>query len=131
MITLKSIKDYIREYVASPSWAISKRNSKAEESITIYDAQGPTPIISVGGLKNTRTDVKAVSILVHWGHDPDKAELKAIEVFDFFFGMNHETTINNHQIITTELRKGKPIFVGTDDDGIYEYVIEVLIKYMK
>jgi|AKYZ01.1.fsa_nt_gi hypothetical protein len=129
MILLKDIKDHMKKSIDCPVWSISERNSKADKSITVYDAQTPIPTINIGGLKNTWIDFKTISILIHWGNNPTEAELKANEVFDFFYGKQHY--IAGHRIIDINFRQGKPNFIGTDNKGVFEYVVDLTINYMK
>jgi hypothetical protein len=129
MILLKDIKNYMKETIDCPAWGISKRDSTDAKSITVYDTQTLPPTINIGGLQNTRIDSKAVSILIHWGKNPTEAELKANEVFNFFFGKEHY--IQGHRIVDINFRQGKPIFLGTDDNGVFEYTLELNFKYMK
>jgi len=129
MILLKDIKDYMATSIACQNWSISKRNNKADKSITVYDAQTPIPTINIGGLKNTSIDFKTISILIHWGNDPTEAEVKANEVFSFFYGKQHY--IAGHRIIDINFRQGKPNFIGTDNAGVFEYVVDMTINYMK
>ena len=130
---LKDVKEYLKQLIDCDAWAISRRNSKAEKSITLYDTTSllPAPTICIGGLHNTKTATKGVSILVHWGTNPTEAELKADTIYKAFYGMDYQTYISHYQIIKTELRTGQPVFVGMDSQGIYEYVIDVAIYYNK
>ena len=98
-----------------------------EESITIYNSIGPAPRMALGGLENTSYTTKAISILVHWGKDSNKAELKAQEVYNAFFGQ--DGTIGGKRVIQIKMKTDSPIYVGTDSEGIIEYVIEPIIYY--
>ena len=76
---LSEIREYLKTKVESPQWYLNKVGDK-EQSITIYNTTGPVPVIAIGGLENTSYTTKTISILVHWGKDSNKAELKAQEV---------------------------------------------------
>lgn len=123
---LSEIREYLKTKIESPQWYLNKVGDK-EESITIYNTTGPAPRIALGGLEQTSYTTKAISILVHWGKDSNKAELKAQEVYNAFFGQ--DGTIGGKRIIQFKMKTDSPIYVGTDTEGIIEYVIELIIYY--
>ena len=123
---LSEIREYLKTKIESPQWYLNKIGDK-EESITIYNTTGPAPRIALGGLEQTSYTTKAISILIHWGKDSNKAELKAQEVYNAFFGQ--DGTIGGKRIIQFKMKTDSPIYVGTDTEGIIEYVIETIIYY--
>lgn len=123
---LSEIREYLKTKIDSPQWYLNKVGNK-EKSITIYNTTGPAPRIALGGLEQTSYTTKAISILVHWGKDSNKAELKAQEVYNAFFGQ--DGTIGGKKIIQFKMKTDSPIYVGTDSEGIIEYVIETIIYY--
>ena len=123
---LSEIREYLKSRIESPQWYLNKVGDK-EESITIYNTVGPAPRIALGGLEQTSYTTKAISILVHWGKDSNKAELKAQEVYNAFFGK--DGTIAGTRVIQFIMKTDSPIYVGTDNEGIIEYVIETIIYY--
>lgn len=123
---LSEIREYLKTKIESPQWYLNKVG-KEEQSITIYNTVGPAPRIALGGLEQTSYTTKAISILVHWGKDSNRSELKAQEVYNAFFGQ--DGTIGGKRIIKFEMKTDAPIYVGTDSEGIIEYVIETIIYY--
>ncbi|MGL4108318.1 phage tail terminator protein [Clostridium sp. LP20] len=125
-MVLSEIREYLKSKIESPQWYLNKIGEK-EMSITIYNTTGPAPRIALGGLVNTSYTTKAISILVHWGKNSDEAEIKAQEVYNAFFGQ--DGIIGDKKIIKFDFRTDSPIYVGTDKEGIIEYVIETIIYY--
>lgn len=123
---LSEIREYLKTKIDSPQWYLNKVGDK-EESITIYNTTGQAPRIALGGLEQTSYTTKAISILVHWGKDSNKAELKAQEVYNSFFGQSG--IIGYKRVIQFKMKTDSPIYVGTDTEGIIEYVIETIIYY--
>jgi len=121
---LSEIREYLKEKIQCPQWYLNKVGDK-EQSITIYNSIGQVPRMALGGLKNTSYTTKAISILVHWGKDSNKAEEKAQEVYNAFFGQGG--IIGGKRVIQFNMRTDSPIYVGTDTEGIIEYVIETVI----
>ena len=123
---LSEIREYLKTKIESPQWYLNKVGDK-EKSITIYNTTGSAPRIALGGLEQTSYTTKAISILVHWGKDSNKAELKAQEVYNAFF--SQDGTIGGKRVIQFKMKTDSPIYVGTDTEGIIEYVIETIIYY--
>lgn len=125
---LSDIRDYLKTQIRCPQYYLNKLGGSEEYSITIYNSVGPPPHIAIGGLENTKYNTKSISILVRCGKNSDDAERKAIEVYNLFFCKNN-FTIKNKKIIQCNMRSSFPIFLGTDSEGIIEYVIDTIIYY--
>lgn len=121
--------DDIRSYIASLGIAdddsvyIGKLDGKKQKSIGVYSrpASG-MPNIALGGLGCTTYDVKPISLLVHWGEDKGAAEAAAYELFEKLRNVT-SLTIGGTHINYLRLMVPEPQDVGTDDNGVYEYVI--------
>lgn len=124
---LSEVREYLKSKIECPQWYIGKIDGTKEQCIGIYNVTGPKPNIALGGLVNTSYSTKAISILVHWGKNANIAEQKAQEVYNALFGQ--ETIIGNKRVIKFDMRTSEPISVGTDENNIYEYVIETIIYY--
>lgn len=124
---LSDVREYLKTKIECPQWYLNKMGGSKEESITIYNSIGPAPRIALGGIANTSYTTKAISILVHWGKSSDKAEKKAQEVYNAFLGQ--DGIIGDKRVIKFKMKTDSPIYVGTDSEGIIEYVIETIIYY--
>ncbi|TAN69152.1 hypothetical protein WS9_003785 [Paraclostridium sordellii 8483] len=122
---LGEVREYLKSKIDCPQWYIGKIDGNKEQCIGIYNIQGPKNNIALGGLKNTSYSTKAISILIHWGKNANIAEQKAQEVYNSLFGQ--QGIIGSKRVINFDMRNNEPISVGTDKNGIYEYVIEVNI----
>lgn len=128
-MTLTEVKDFLKTKIDCPNWYVGKRDTAKEQSITVYSTQGPVPTIPIGGLRNSSYATKAVSILIHWGKYCTPSEEKALEVFDVLLGQ--QGNIAGKEVIKFELRTSEPMGMGTDDKGVYEYVINFVIYYKR
>ncbi len=124
---LSEVKDYLKTKIDCPQWYSGKIDATKEQCIGIYSVKGPAPNIALGGLANTSYSTKAISILVHWGKNSDIAERKAQEIYNTLFGQG--AVVGGKRIIKFDMRTSEPIGVGTDSNGIYEYVIEIIIYH--
>lgn len=124
---LSEVRDWLKTKIDCQQWYSGKIDSTKEQCIGLYNSQGPKPNIALGGLSNTSYSTKAISILVHWGQNSSLAEQKAQEVFNALFGQ--DAIIGGKRVIKFDMKASEPISVGTDSNGIYEYVIETVIYY--
>lgn len=126
-MTLAEIRDWLKTKIECPCWYIGKIDGSKEQCIGLYGIQGPKANIAIGGLSNSSYTTKAISILVHWDKNSNTAEQKAQEVYNSLFGQ--DGIIGGKRVIQFDMITSEPISVGTDDNGIYEYVIEANIIY--
>jgi hypothetical protein len=127
MMLLSEIKDWLKTKIDCPNWYVGKIDGSVEQCIGIYSIEGGKPNIAIGGLSNTTYAKKSISILIHWGENTTPAEIKAQEVYSVLFGQ--DATIGGKRVIMFDMRTSEPIGVGTDNNGIFEFIIEVNIIY--
>lgn len=125
---LSEIREWLRTEIESPNWYIGKIDGSKEKCIGIYNVNTGQPYIAIGGLDNTSYATKGVSFLIHWTKNADTAERKAHEVYDALFGRTG-VEIGGKRVIAFEMRTPGPVDVGTDDQNIYELVVETIIYY--
>lgn len=125
MLTLKDIRQYISGLgiAVDDNVYIGKLDSKKQKSIGVYSRPSAGPAnIALGGLDCTTYDTKHVSLLIHWNKNKDEAEKVAFELFEKLRSVS-SLTIGDTHINYLSLMVPEPQDVGTDDDGVYEYVI--------
>ena len=128
-MTLKQIRDWLKPKITDIAVAyIGKTDPTQEKVICIYGRSSTGDTIAVGGLSNTSTATKGISILVQWSKNCDTTEIKAQSIYDIFKGA--------HAVISgTEcffnMRYDEPVPVGANDKDIYEYVIDLTITYKR
>ena len=126
-MTLAEVREWLKTQISCPNWYVGKIDGKKEQCIGLYSTTGRAPNIAIGGLENTSYATKPISILVHWGKNADAAEQKAQEVYGCLFGQS--AVIGGKRVIAFDMRQSEPVSVGTDEQNVYEYVIEVDIFY--
>jgi len=127
MITLKDVREFLKTKIDCDNWYSGKIDASKDKCIGIYNIQGGKPYIALGGIDNTSYSSKAISILVHWTNNSNTAELKAQEVYNALFGQLG--IIGEHKVIMFDMKTDEPVNVGADSNGIFEYVINLTIKY--
>lgn len=106
-----------------------KLDNKKDESIGVYNNKRGSPKRkTVSGDKLQTYAVKPISVLVHWNKRQRETERKAYEVYTAIKEIRN-MTINDKTILFTDMSMEEPVDVATDDNGIYEMVIEFDIYY--
>jgi len=123
MLTLADIRDYIKSLGVGTNFSIGKIDVNKDESVGIYQRPNyGNANIAVGGLETTKTQIKEVSILVHWNKNAKETEAAAQSIFNELLTAEN-VTINEQPVSYIALRMPEPVDVGTDDNGTYERVI--------
>ena len=125
----------IRQWIASLGIAedqhvyIGKLDNKQQKSIGVYGRNGTgSPGIALGGLECTTYDTKRLSLLVHWTTRKAESEVAAYELFEKLRNVSN-LDIGDTHIAYLRLMVPEPQDVGTDDGGVYEYVIWLDLIY--
>lgn len=125
MLPIKDIRGYIAslDIAADDHVYIGKLDSKKQKSIGVYSRPvNGSPNIALGGLACTTYVTKPVSLLIHWNKNAHESEETAYLLFDKLQRVT-SLTIGNTPINYLRLMVPEPQDVGTDDNGVYEYVI--------
>lgn len=127
MMTLKEVKDFLKTQIEADNWKIGTYDNSKDKTICVRNLTSNRNKLALGGLKNTSTRTKGISIVVHWNKNPDETERVSQQIQEVFYGQH--PLINDKQVVLCEMRSDEPIFLGTDSSGVYEYVIELWITY--
>ena len=133
MLALYDIRQYISGLgiAVDDNVYIGKLDSKKQKSIGVYSRPSSGPAnIALGGLECTTYDIKPVSLLIHWNKNKDETEKAAFELFEKLRSVT-SLTIGGIPINYLRLMVPEPQDVGTDDGGVYEYVIWLDFVYQR
>lgn len=126
ILSTKKIKDYLKTIILECSnWHIGKCDKNESESITIY--ANKRKIEKLTKFKNLSTyNILPITMLIRWNKNYDKAEEIANQIYELldcssFF-------IENYECSAMCLNNG-PIDLGTDENNVYEFSIEVNLLY--
>ena len=123
-MTLKQYKDYFKEnFKWTDSISTGKIDNNQEKAICFYNSQRNSSYVGVfGGIKNKSTNIKSVTILLRYTKNQNNAETMAQQIYDFF---NERFFFINQKRIFTQMIYSEPISLGTDENNVYEYSIEL------
>lgn len=131
-MTLKDFRGWIKPQIKDLKACYSGKIDASKECIIgLYTREGSSNKIAIGGLECTSTAHKTISILVHWNKNYDESEIKAKEIYDLLEKHVCEPTQIGGVDAFFVLRNDEPIGVGTDDHDIFEFVIDINIKYKR
>ena len=131
MLGIGDVRDYIAGLGIADNNNVycGKLDNKKDKSIGVYNLNRQRPLqTAVGGLNNSSYRIKSVSILVHWNTSVRDTEKTSEQLYNMLRDMNH-ITINDTKVFFTKMLVDEPVDVGTDDNGIFESVIELDIYY--
>lgn len=129
MITLAEVRDWIKTFNAANNYYIGKLDNKQENSIGIYQRKTiDGPRIAIGGRTLASYDVKSISVLIHWNKNANETEKRAQYLYNRLFEAE-SVVIGETPIKMIALLQNEPVDVGTDDNNVYERVIELDLYY--
>ena len=129
MITLAEVRDWIKTFNAANNYYIGKLDNKQENSIGIYQRKTiDGPRVVIGGRLLASYDVKSISILIHWNKNANETEKRAQYLYNRLFEAE-SVVISGTPIKMIALLQNESVDVGTDDNNVYERVIELDLYY--
>lgn len=131
MLTIADVRDYVATLgiAVDDNVYCGKLADKKMQSIGVYNLkQNRSPITAIGGIENSSYNTKGISLLIHWNKSPRNTEVAAQQLYDALQSCR-DVTINDNRILFVQHLHNEPISVDTDDNGIYEYVVECLFYY--
>lgn len=129
MLTLANIRDWLKEYNIAQHYFVGKLDTSKENALCVYNRKrSGAPVMALGGLSSY--NIKAISLLLHCSKNAVQAEQMAVNLFEKI-NSEEQLNINNVPIYYIALQVPEPVAIGTDDNGVYEYVIEFDLYYKK
>ncbi len=127
---LSDVRDYIDSLKLADYVFQSKMDSKKEKAIGVYNSKHKHAYkTAIGGPELESYGMKYATLLVHWNKSPRETEKASMAIFEAVKSAS-EVTINNETIKFIQ-----PLYdiqdVSTDDNGVYEMVIEMAVIYAK
>lgn len=123
-ITLAQIRDYFKkEFKWSDSISSGKIDNNKEKAICFYNSKRNLSYQGViGGKELKSTYIKPITILLRYTKNQNDAEIKAQEIYEFF---EERTFFIGNKRIFVKMYNEEPMNLGTDDNNVYEYSIEI------
>lgn len=127
-ISTVKVKDYLKTVIKDcNNWFTGKMDENQEEAIAVYANR--RQLESISKFKNLQSyNILPITLLLRWTKNYNKAESKANKIYELldcssFFIDDYKCNINC-------LFDG-PIDLGTDENGVYKFSIELNLLYRK
>lgn len=116
--------DYKDEFKINFNWGekitVGKTDKNQEKIITFYNSKRTKN--NVGFKESKTTKIKPITILLRYGKNQREAEIMANKIQDFYDKRSFNT---KEAQIYSILMYQEPIYLGTDENNIYEYSFEI------
>lgn len=126
-IKTTQIKDYLKTIIECPNWFVGKMDENQEQAIAIY--ANKRQLEDSSKFKQLKTyGILPVTLLLRWTKYYNTAEEKASKIYElldcssFFIG-DYNCSI--------ECLYNGPIDLGTDENNVYKFSIELNLLYRK
>ena len=86
--------------------------------------------MALGGYEYSSYDIRRISLLIHWNKSVQASEQAAYELYEKLKNVS-SLSIGDTPIHCIILQVPEPVDVGTDDKGVYEYVIWLDFVYQR
>ncbi len=128
---LSDVRDYIESMGIADHVYMGKLDGKQDKSIGVYASKHEHPYkTAIGGPQMESYGIKNITLLCHWNtsyRETEKASLKLIKRLS----TTREANVNEETIKFIQPLVNEPVPVDTDENGIYEMVIEAAVIYEK
>lgn len=131
-MTTERLKNWIKTQDADLADCIQLGgvNGNAPRFLGVY----PTSVngrqhIAIGGPTCTSYDTFSARLLLRWGKGLPEAEAKARSLWALFYGLT-ACDMDGTAVSCVDPGAG-PVSIGKGSDGVFEYVINLTITYMK
>lgn len=128
MLTI--IRDFFKkEYGWDKSISVGRIDKDCDKAVCFYNSRHGSPkTTALGGKINKSYRLLPITILLRWTNSPVEAAAKAQELFEFF---DEKTFTINEQRVFVISRYDFPIDLGSDENGICEYSLELDFYFNK
>lgn len=122
-----NLSKYRDDFKTNFNWtdaiSIGKIDNNQEKAICFYNSKRTLSYIgTIGGKANKSTKIKPITILLRYTKNQDSAETMAQKIYDFY---NERSFFIDNKRIFVQMFYEEPINLGTDDNNVYEYSIEL------
>ena len=123
---LAEFRDYLKTLNVADHYSIGKIDNSKDKSLGVYADSTMRRVEAVGKCKSY--GVFQFRILLHWNKNLNDTETQARSLFEQLRYIT-DTDMGTMHVQYLDLQHEEPVFVGTDSNGVYEYVIRGTIYY--
>lgn len=125
---IAEFRDYLKTLNVAQHYSIGKIDNSKDYSLGVYPDSYLPRVESIGKMSSYGT--YGFRILLHWNKNAKQAEENAIKLFEAIRYIT-DLDMGSIHVQYIDLTYDQPQSVGTDENGVYEYVISGTIYYRK
>lgn len=129
MFNLADIREWIKTLSIADFFYAGKLDAKKEKSIGVYQLKRTMPP-NVAYSRLETYERKGVTLLVHWNKNATETETAAFMLYEKLRAVDF-LRLNETNVLYLELLQSEPVDVGSDENGVYERVIDLILYYKK
>lgn len=125
---IAEFRDYLKTLNVAQNYSIGKIDNAKDYSLGVYGGTQTSRTEAIGRASSYHTF--GFRILLHWNKNARETEENAFVLFEKIRYITDLDMTDIH-VQYIDLDYDEPISVGTDENGVYEYVISGTIYYRK
>ena len=125
---IAEFRDYLKTLNVAQNYSIGKIDNAKDYSLGVYGGTQTSRTEAIGRASSYNTF--GFRILLHWNKNARQTEENAFVLFEKIRYITDLDMTDIH-VQYIDLDYDEPISVGTDENGVYEYVISGTIYYRK
>ena len=125
---LAEFKDYLKTLGVADFYSVGKIDNAKMKSLGVYGDTGTRRVEAFGN--NSSYGTQRIRLLLHWNKSAVETENAAWNLFEKIRYIT-DLDLTTAYIEYLDLDYNEPTFVGSDDNGVYEYVISGIIFYRR
>ena len=129
MFVLADIRDWIKTLFQADFYYVGKLDAKKEKSIGVYQLKRMIPP-NVAYSRLETYERTGVTLLVHWNKNATETETAAFMLYEKLRAVD-SLRLNETRVLYLELLKSEPVNIGSDENGVHECVIDLILYYEK
>jgi len=126
---LADIRDWIKTLIPADFYYVGKLDAKKEKSIGVYQLKRMIPP-NVAYSRLETYERKGVTLLVHWNKNATETETAAFMLYKKLRAVD-SLRLNETRVLYLELLESEPVNIGSDENGVHECVIDLILYYEK
>lgn len=127
---LYQVRDWLKTLgLPVEHYYVGKLDVKKEKSLGVYSKKTSRDArYVIGGEANRAYGTRQISLLVHYNKSQRETDAAAYEIYDVIKEQRPEM-IGDLSVNYIRMLNEEPIDVATDEQNVYEYVIEIEVNY--
>ena len=125
---LSKFRDYLKTLDVASNYYLGKIVNETEKTLGVYSQPGFRRVEAIG--RESSYDIAGFNLLLHWNKNARESEDAARDLFEKI-RYTTDTDMDGLFVEYIDLLEAEPSFIGTDNNGVYEFSIAGRIYYRR